>query len=64
MVTHDIAEAISMADTIIIMSNRPSYIKKVIDISLTEKSTPINNRKCKEFAYYYDIIWKEIDGHE
>lgn len=61
MVTHDIAEAISMADRIIILSKRPSTIKKVIDINLTNKSTPINNRKAKEFSYYYDLIWKEID---
>lgn len=61
MVTHDIAEAISMADKIIILSKRPSKIKKVIDIKLTDKSTPINNRKAKEFSYYYDLIWKEID---
>lgn len=61
MVTHDIAEAISMADKIIVLSKRPSKIKKIIDINLTDKSTPINNRKAKEFAYYYDLIWKEID---
>ncbi len=61
MVTHDIAEAISMADKIIILSKRPSKIKKIIDIKLTDKSTPINNRKTKEFSYYYDLIWKEID---
>ena len=61
MVTHDIAEAISMADKIIVLSKRPSIIKKIIDINLTDKSTPINNRKAKEFAYYYDLIWKEID---
>ena len=61
MVTHDIAEAISMADKIIILSKRPSKIKKIIDINLIDKSTPINNRKAKEFGYYYDLIWKEID---
>lgn len=63
MVTHDLAEAISMADTVIVLSNRPAVVKTVIDINLTEKSTPINNRKSKEFAKYYDIIWKEIDYH-
>ncbi len=63
MVTHDIAEAISMADRIVILSERPSTIKKIIDIELTDKSNPINNRKAKEFAYYYDTIWKEIDYH-
>ena len=61
MVTHDISEAISMADKVIVLSKRPTKIKKIIDINLSNKSTPINNRKAKEFAYYYDLIWKEID---
>jgi NitT/TauT family transport system ATP-binding protein len=63
MVTHDLAEAISMADTVIVLSHRPATVKTVIDIDLTDKSTPINNRKSKEFAKYYDMIWKEIDYH-
>lgn len=61
IVTHDLAEAISIADEIIIMSNRPSRIKKIIKIDMENKSTPINNRKQEEFAKYYDEIWKEID---
>lgn len=63
IVTHDIAEAISMADRIIVLSNRPSHIKKIYEVNLTDKSTPINNRKTKEFKDYYDSIWKEIDYH-
>jgi len=63
IVTHDLAEAISMADRIIVLTKRPAVIKKIIDINLTDKSTPIHNRKTKEFSYYYDLIWKEIDHH-
>lgn len=63
MVTHDIAEAISMADRIIVMSQRPGTIKNIYDINLTNKSNPINNRKAKEFAKYYELIWKDIDYH-
>ena len=63
MVTHDIAEAISMADKVIVLSKRPTKIKKIFDINLSNKSNPINNRKSKEFSYYYDLIWKEIDFH-
>ena len=61
MVTHDIAEAISMCDKVIVLSERPCTVKKVFDISLTNKSNPIENRKAKEFADYYEKIWKEID---
>jgi len=61
MITHDIAEAISMADRIIVLTNRPASIKKIYNINLTNKSTPINNRSCKEFNNYYQEIWKSID---
>jgi NitT/TauT family transport system ATP-binding protein len=63
MVTHDIAEAISMADKIIVLSKRPCHIKKIIDIKLTDKSNPINNRKAPEFSSYYEMIWKAIDHY-
>lgn len=63
LVTHDIAEAISMCDKVIVLSNRPAVIKSIYNIELENKSTPINNRKDKNFSYYYDKIWKDIDFH-
>ncbi len=63
MVTHDLAEAISMSDKIIVLSKRPSVIKNIYDIKLDNKSTPIENRKDPKFSYYYDLIWKDIDHH-
>ena len=63
MVTHDIAEAISMCDKVIVLSNRPAIIKSIYNIEYENKSTPINNRKDKKFSYYYDKIWKDIDFH-
>ena len=59
MVTHDLAEAISMSDRIIVLSGRPSKIKKIYEVKLTNKSNPIENRKAKEFSEYYDMIWKD-----
>lgn len=61
MVTHDLAEAISMSDRVIVFSKRPCQVKKIYDINLTNKSFPIENRKAKEFATYYDLIWKDLD---
>lgn len=63
MVTHDIAEAISMSDRIIVLSKRPAIVKKIYDINLSNKSTPIENRKCKEFSILYDKIWRDLDVH-
>lgn len=63
MVTHDIAEAISMCDKVIVLSSRPATIKSIYNIELENKNTPINNRKDSKFSYYYDKIWKDIDFH-
>lgn len=61
MVSHDLAESISLGDRIVVLSKRPCEIKKIYEINLTDKSTPINNRKCKEFSKYYDEIWRDLD---
>ena len=61
IVTHDINQAISMSDKVIVLSNRPACVKNVYDIKLTNKSTPINNRKCVEFNDYFDLIWRDLD---
>lgn len=61
MVTHDLGEAISMSDRIIVLSKRPSIVKKIYDIKYKNKKTPMENRKEKEFEIYYNDIWKEID---
>ncbi len=63
MVTHDIAEAISICNKVIVLSKRPAIIKNIYNIELDNPSTPINNRKDKKFNYYYDAIWKDIDFH-
>lgn len=62
IVTHDISEAISIADKVIVLSKRPSRIKKIYDIKLTinGKRTPYESRKAKEFKDYFDDIWKEL----
>jgi len=61
IVTHDIQEAISFCNRIIVLSKRPAIIKSIYNIELTNKSNPLNNRNTKEFIDYYNIIWKEID---
>ena len=64
MITQDVAESVSVASRVVVLSDRPAKVKKIFNIEMENKSTPINNRKCKEFTYYYDMIWKEIDYHE
>lgn len=63
MVTHDLAEAISLSDRIVVLTKRPAEVKNIYNINLSNKSTPINNRKAKEFSTYYDMIWRDLDVH-
>lgn len=66
MVTHDISEAIAMADRIILLSKRPARIKKIYDINLTidGKRTPLKSRESKEFKDYFQDLWKELNSDE
>ena len=61
LVTHDIAEAISMSDKVIVLSKRPGRIKKIKEIKFPEKLTPLEKRNIKQFQDYFDAIWKELD---
>lgn len=61
LVTHDISEAISMADKIIVLSHRPAYMKAVINVNFDENITPLDKRKSKEFSKYFDQIWEMLN---
>jgi NitT/TauT family transport system ATP-binding protein len=61
LISHDIAECTSFCDNIIVLSKRPSIIKKIYHINLKNKNIPSINRQDELFNYYYDLIWKELD---
>lgn len=61
MVTHDIGEAISMADKVIVLSKGPAKVKSIYKIELDNKDIPTNNRKDKKFEYYYSLISKDLN---
>lgn len=68
LITHDIAEAISMAERILILTTRPGRIKKEVKIHLTMEdgrapAKPSEGRSAREFASYYQKIWKELMNH-
>lgn len=66
LITHDISEAISMADRILVFSSRPATISSEIPIRLTCPTgrTPFLSRSAPEFQDYFNQVWKELNGHE
>ncbi|MBL4931198.1 MULTISPECIES: ABC transporter ATP-binding protein [Clostridium] len=62
MVTHDISEAISLSQRVIILSRRPAYVKKELTINFSEAAdTPFKRRKEENFRKYFDEIWGDLD---
>lgn len=65
MVTHDIPEAISMSDRIVVLTKRPAVIKAIHEINFEnlKERTPLECRKQESFSSYFNDIWKELDVH-
>lgn len=64
IVTHDISEAISMSDRVIVLTKRPASIKNIHNIEFEmDNRNPINCRESPKFSKYFDAIWKELDVH-
>ncbi|MGN1378336.1 MAG: ABC transporter ATP-binding protein [Dorea sp.] len=65
LVTHDLSEAISLADRVIVLSGRPATIQQTIPLIFhLEEDTPLNRRNAPEFKTYFNLIWKELNTHE
>jgi NitT/TauT family transport system ATP-binding protein len=57
MVTHDIEEAITLSDRIIVMSQRPSSIKKIFDITIARPRDPFHMRGTNAYLDTYREVW-------
>ena len=60
LITHDISEAISVADKIFVLSKRPAKIvaEHVVTFPETE---PLKRRENKQFAHWFEVLWKELN---
>lgn len=68
LVTHDLAEAISVGKRIIVLSKRPATVKKEVKVVFKDKDgsrvtdyTPMQARNAPEFHEYFNLIWKELN---
>ena len=65
LVTHDLSEAVSLSDRVVILSKRPASITRIVPITFAlEKDTPLNRRNAPEFKNYFNEIWKELNHDE
>ena len=65
LVTHDLSEAISLSDKIIVLSKRPACVIDILDISIPGKEKgSLFVRKQPEFNDYFQLLWKEMNSHD
>lgn len=65
LITHDLSEAISLADRIIILSKRPATVKFEIPIKLTlPNDSPLASRNAPEFQYYFNLLWEALSDEK
>lgn len=61
IVTHDISEAISMSDRVLVLSERPGTVKDIHNIDFKiDGRNPINCRESPKFSTYFNTLWKEL----
>lgn len=67
LVTHDIGEAVSMSDRVIVISNRPGTVKSEHRITFPscgeERPSPMKARETTEYNTYFNMLWEELDAH-
>ena len=63
LVTHDISEAISMSDRVVVLSHRPAVVKNIHDMGPLRELDPMERRDTESFHTFFNTIWKELDIH-
>lgn len=61
LVTHDISEAISMSDRIVVLTHRPGTVRAIHDLRQFRALSPLERRGTPEFQTVFNQIWEELD---
>ena len=64
LVTHDISEAISISDRVVVLSRRPAEIRAIHDLAPLQGLSPMERRDSEAFRGFFNLIWKELELDE
>lgn len=60
LITHDISEAVSVADEAIVLSRRPATLVAEYALSFGEE-TPLKRRENPAFSLWFERLWKDLN---
>lgn len=60
LITHDIGEAISMADTVMVLSPRPATLKARHSLPFERTLSPLKRRESELFSGWFETLWEEL----
>lgn len=61
LITHDISEAISLADRVIVLSKRPAHVVSEHEMDFGDVKKPLKRREMPQFSGWFETLWKELN---
>lgn len=62
LITHDISEAISLADRILVLSGRPAHVTANHEMDFGDVTNPLRRREMPQFSAWFEVLWKELNA--
>ncbi len=61
LITHDISEAVSLADRVFVLSARPAKVTASHELDFGEEKNPLKRRELPGFSGWFELLWKELN---
>ncbi len=62
LITHDISEAVSLADRILVLSKRPAHVAYTHELDFGDIKNPLKRREAGGFSHWFELLWRELNG--
>ena len=62
LITHDISEAISLADRVLVLTNRPARVSHAHEMDFGDVKNPLKRRETTQFSGWFELLWRELNG--